>query len=150
MTTGLVAAPLAGLGAPTAQAAAFSCTFTGTTTALTPPIPPAPVTNTSGSYRFSGSATCNGTLNIAIVSSGTYQNTVCGTGTADGTATFGTGGPSGPIGYHIQFVAGVGVLTVTSNGTGGGPVQITPVPATGCSLSAATGFTVTGSAAINQ
>jgi hypothetical protein len=104
---------------------------------------------------------CSGT----IVSTGNYQNLVCGTGTATGWATITTGIPGDDpieIDYTITFVAGQGVMTITGDGqdghgdgrgsgiTGSGVVSITPVPpppagtAVGCVNTPATGFKVTG------
>jgi hypothetical protein len=84
----------------------------------------------SGTFAFS-SAVCVGFSDPAGVSAselpglcsvtanGSYNNTVCGTGTADGNATVAGAGDTGTTGFHIMFVATIGV--VTNNG----PVNIT-------------------------
>jgi hypothetical protein len=80
-------------------------------------------------------------------STGTYTNNLCGTGTADGTATIKvTSGSAntvaelngGTVSYHIDLNAGTGVLTVTGltfpagsdnfdwGATGTGLIEITP------------------------
>lgn len=68
----------------------------------------------TGSFSFAGQVACqvNGTPTLGtITASGTYENTVCGTGTADGTASI----PGlGTRPFHIQFVAGVGAVFVPS------------------------------------
>jgi hypothetical protein len=142
---GLVAVPVASAFGPAANAAGGeACQFTGSTTSLTP----IPVTGAnSGSYAFNGSGTCVGSVgtgSIAIsVSNGHYDNIQCGTGTATGTAVI-TGAINVTLGYSITFTGGQGVLTLTSGGTGAGPVSIVPQTG-GCVTAPATSFTVTGS-----
>lgn len=87
----------------------------------------------------SDDATSSGLCNV--VAGGTFNNTVCGTGTADGQADI-TPDPSDGgtevVNFHIQFVAGVGVVT----GDAVGVVDISPnspQPPPGCT----NGFTVT-------
>jgi hypothetical protein len=87
---------------------------------------------------------------LSVTSTGTYHNTVCGTGSADSTNTAitatrlglpGTTDLTGnwtgkDLSYHIQFVAGQGALVFKnpanllfrgmSNAFGGGEVTITP------------------------
>lgn len=148
---GLIGAAVVANPMAASAATQYVCDLTGTTTSLTPPIPAPPKTGGSGSFAFSGTATCvNGAKvqNVGISSSGTYKSTVCGTGSASGTASF-TGGPS-PINYTITFVAGQGSLKVTSGGKGNGAVSITPSNTGGCVTAPVTGFTVRGVATIKQ
>lgn len=135
------------------------CAFTGATVSLDA----VPIMGGTGNYHFQGTGTCalhgdaaeTGVVAIGIDSSGSYVNQVCGTGTADGSATI--TGPSAElpatINYHIQFVAGVGVLTVTggshadgSGAQGGGGIDITPTNIGGCVTAPALGFNVEGTA----
>ena len=136
-----------GLATGAHAATTVACQINGSTTSLTP-IPAPPATGGSGTYTFSGPATCvvNGALQsgTVTVSDGAYQNTVCGTGTATGTADFAGGITVNPLGFKIQFVAGVGVIQATSGGTGGGVVDITPSNTGGCATTAVTGFNVHG------
>jgi hypothetical protein len=144
--------------------------FVGNTTGLTP-IPNPPVMNTTGTYSF-GSKNCVtqsdvGDTNMdppptgevdatcSITSSGSYANTVCGTGTADGSAILSAEGSANYwVGsYHIVFVNGVGALTGSGNEIDSGAsdidgtVQITP---TGTGAFCATGFMVVGSGTITE
>jgi hypothetical protein len=189
----LAALAVMAFGASAAQAAEGSAdvlvtTFNGQTNTLSPMIPPPPGGNgQTGSYTFSGNVpgllptgdqgqcqlrdpafssentTCSGTID----SSGTYNNTVCGTGTADGSATI-TGTPAAPEGpftvkYHIDFVAGVGTLRITDGSHGDG-TTVGPPPGIGavgagavrlsqsgtdgdCATTGANGFHVFGAAA---
>lgn len=131
-------------------ATTYVCKFSGQTTSLTPIAAP-PKTGGTGSYSFSGSATCvsgTKTINSTINSTGTYTNTVCGTGTATGTASFSAGPAS--ISYTITFVNGVGSLKVTGGGSGNGAVDIVPSNTGGCATKAVTGFKVTGVQKLSQ
>jgi hypothetical protein len=137
--------------------------FTGSLPVANPPVGPVPASVTCSFADPTDSAEdmigCSG----SIESSGNYLNVVCGTGTATGTAliklnTSNTGDEYIGINYTILFVGGVGTLTVTggtheSDGgsgplglgiTGGGVVDITPVPTTGCVTGPALGFNVIG------
>jgi hypothetical protein len=151
-----------------AQAAAThgtaNCAINGTATVN----PPVKLQGGSGSYHFTEfravcvgstneSQTSNGVVTLDITSDGTYNNSVCGTGTADDTALVGpdfaapsvtatevayNGTPgaaaalfsSGDYGYHIAFTGGNGALTFVHTDTskaavtGGGEIQITPAP----------------------
>ena len=72
------------------------------------------ITGGTGTFSFSGQVACqvNGAPTLGTISaSGSYSNTVCGTGTADGSASIpGLGTRS----FHIQFVAGAGAVFVPS------------------------------------
>lgn len=138
-----------------ADAAVFAgATGTITTVPLIGPSNPDP-----GSYTFSSSL-CAGVSadtdaevgTCAISSSGTYHSVVCGTGTADGTSTI-TGGSiavpgpeatlSGP--YHIQFVAGVGLLTGSESADGDVTVGVVDIiPTGGNCVQGVTQFTASG------
>jgi hypothetical protein len=132
----------------------LACAFNGNTTQLTTVLP----TPNTGTYAFSGSAVCAGAdvnstndpvgENVSISSSGTYNNTKCGTGSATGSATFtGSDVPPVPPGNHTELpatinytitfgangVPGQGTLTVTGgshgDGTGAsgtGALQLSP------------------------
>ena len=105
-----------------ASAATGAAALVVGTTSLTP----VQLVGGSGSYQFSSIA-CAGTDGVCTASSsGSYVNTVCGTGTADGTVTI-TAHANFLI--HIQFVAGIGVIT------GPGP----SVPPVGVAILVATG-----------
>lgn len=131
----------------------------------------------SGSYDFSGSATCvindgSGTSNPAsatIASHGTYTNNICGTGTADApgtpaqadtTVSVGSTVAFNSVRYNIQFASGQGALMISNahdnatgeNMTGGGAVQIAPDVAHNggnCGTQDVTQFTVDGSFAVH-
>jgi hypothetical protein len=153
-----------------AQAAAThgstNCLVNGTATTN----PPVKLQGGTGSYSFDGRVVCavttneagpggsqaHGVVNLEITSDGTYNNSVCGTGTADDTANVGpdfaepsvtvvtevayNGTPgsaaslfsTGDYGYHIGFTAFNGTLTfVHTNSskaplTGGGEIQLQP------------------------
>jgi hypothetical protein len=128
--------------APASAAGPATCQFNGLTSQLTP----IPVTGgNTGTYTFSGTANCvtaNGAqTSTPVLSSGTYNNIQCGTGTAVGSVSV-TG--IGSFSYSITFAAGQGVLTATSPGDqGGGPVTIVPQPG-GCVTGPVTQFTVAG------
>jgi len=158
------------------------CTFTGTTDQLTPvPLVGNPVPPLLPNYHFKGDGTCtvshpgtlgeNGVVKIHIESGGTYNNIVCGTGTADGTATVTyTSTVAGdnvsgefPVNltYTLQFASGAGTLIITGGGhadgtgnaTGGGAVDITPTNNTppndvGCVNAPANGFNVVSDATV--
>lgn len=66
---------------------------------------------------------------VDITSDGTFDNTVCGTGSATDFDPVVRGGDPGSWAYHIDFVAGHGVLKWTGAGvSGGGYVDIAPDP----------------------
>lgn len=135
----------------------------------------------SGDYTFSGDTVCafvddngpppdsaveqashTGVYPGTITSEGRYVNTVCGTGTADGTPGLTSvsfadnAGAEGPYtdDYHIQFVAGQGALTIaafTNNDseTGDGAGEITIEPTVGnCVTTDVEQFTVAGDFAV--
>ena len=117
-----------GGGAASAQAATTAaCQFSGQTTSLNPAVQ---FLLGSGTFGFSGPATCsvNGGApqSGSITASGSYTNTVCGTGTATGTATITAGSTSVTISFTIQFVAGQGAARGTGSTTGAGYVSIRP------------------------
>ena len=135
---------------PARAATTYVCSLTGKTTSLTP-IPAPPKTGGGGTFSFSGTATClKGAARqvVGVSANGTYTNLVCGTGTANGVATF-TGGPS-PISFKVNFVLGVGSLTVNGGGKGSGVVDIVPANATGCITKPVTGFTIRAVTEIQQ
>ena len=117
-----------GGGAASAQAATTAaCQFTGQTTSLTPPVQ---FVGGSGSFGFSGPATCsvNGGApqSGSITASGSYSNIACGTGSATGNATITSGSTTVTIGFTINFAAGQGVARGTGSTTGAGYVGIRP------------------------
>lgn len=140
----------------------------------------------SGTFSFSGQAVCAGadvassgggvapSLAAGVyninTTSGTYNNLICGTGTANGTATL-TNAPGTPAAtinttFAITFAAGVGKLSIVVNsgsidglvgpngntisgGEGTGvisilPTQSTPPGSVGCINGDVTGFLVNG------
>jgi hypothetical protein len=120
-TVALVAAMSIGSSPAMALGTSASCAVLGATGTLTPSVQ---LLGGSGSFTFSGDVVCqvNGAPVIGTISaSGSYSNTVCGTGTADGTANI----PSyGAKAFHIDFVAGAGVVSV--DGLPSGAVQLIP------------------------
>ena len=147
-----------------ADPASASCTFTGLAGNLTPAVRPIPQTGGGGTFTFGGTAlTCTlvhgATVapNVAatINASGSYTNTICGTGVANGTATISfaanpTGVTTGNATFTINFTGGVGVLQIsrfTDNaghtGQGGGQVNIVPAQGS-CTSGGVTAFTVAG------
>jgi hypothetical protein len=157
----------------------LTTTFNGVAS-LSPAIPPPPAGfGQTGTYTFSGNVpgtlpnglpgactlvdgtdltetnTCSGTIS----SSGTYVNSECGTGTADGTAQI-IGTPAAEsafvIMYHIDFVDGAGELSIRggshrdgTGATGTGKVWLTQLPGENCATTGATGFNVFGSATVS-
>ena len=154
----------AALLAPTASAAPQSanCVLNGVTGDLTPPVKAIlNGTGGSGTFTFEGGAVCSGVIggtplsstSAHISASGTYTNQVCGTGTADGTATidFNVNGVRASSNFHIDFRGGQGVLTLTYNvtaggtGSGSGQGAISIVPSGGnCVNEDVSEFTVLG------
>lgn len=128
MVASVAALGALGVGAGTASAATtIACpAFTGNTTSLSPPVQ---FVGGGGSFGFSGSAVCTDgsgvDTNARISASGSYTNTLCGTGTATGNATITVNGTGYNVGFTIQFAAGAGVLRATT-ATGGGVVSIRP------------------------
>jgi len=93
-----------------------------------------------------GAGLCN------LTSTGTYANTVCGTGSASGQATV-TGTTvalgSATFGYDINFFAGVGVITPSAPGSTSDVVAgvVLIVPTSGnCVTTNVTTFTAVGAA----
>lgn len=97
----------------------------------------------SGGFTFTGQAVCGGAdvagaapdavapTPVTITANGNYNNLICGTGTAAGTATLkdtATGGANINLAttFSIHFVGGVGTLAVDSvTGTAKGSVNAT-------------------------
>jgi hypothetical protein len=154
MASGLIAAGAIAAAPLTASASTVGAVaFVGATGNLNPAVNLGPnLPAQTGAFTFStatfpGAAVCvevqpNPTEELCVVASndGAYTNTVCGTGTAAGTFT------AGPIAgaYNIQFVAGVGVLTGSTNdgSTVAGVVDI--VPTGGNCVQGVTQFTAAG------
>jgi hypothetical protein len=122
---------IGGTAGPASAAQTLVCpAFLGSTDTLTPPVQ---FQGGTGTFSFHGPATCslNGSTpaanNSTITSTGSYNNIVCGTGTATGSAAIkvGTAAPVN-LTYTIQFVGGAGAITGTGTSTGGGPVHIRP------------------------
>ena len=138
----LTALAAVAFGGASAQAATSgTCVFTGLAGSITGPGPGVPPIIAgplgSGTYTFQGDSPACVILNTAgnpvatgtahITSSGSYQNVLCGTGTATGTAQVAfNNGQTFNVGYTIAFASGVGALAVTSGATGGGEVTIVP------------------------
>jgi len=121
LSLGLLGAMLG--GSSVAQAATSACTFSGSTTSLVPPVQIGP---NKGTFSFTGPISCTGAIsgNSTITASGTYDNTVCGTGTATGTANFGGHNAT----FTIQFAAGQGAFinSTVDGSTATGTVSIRP------------------------
>src|SRR3954447_796287 len=96
--------------APAMGANATVCHYLGAPSYLTPPVE---LMGGSGTFGFSGIAQCaaNGGAKVEqpMVADGIYVNTICGTGTADGTATI-YGIPR--FTFHIDFLMGEGRVTI--------------------------------------
>ncbi|GAC1575406.1 MAG: hypothetical protein NVS3B24_04000 [Candidatus Dormibacteria bacterium] len=118
--------------------------------------PPIATVGGSGTYNFTGPGVCvasgdpsdAGTMVGTISSGGTFNNIVCGTGTATGTASVTIAGETYTVSYTITFVGGQGTFTSvsltdsdgSSGGTGGGNAHI--VPTGGDCVTGVTAFTV--------
>jgi hypothetical protein len=113
----------------------------------------------TGSYTFSASACqyvfgATATSPCSITASGSYANTVCGTGSVSGSARVSSLLNAGTATFFITFTAGVGTLTgtVTLSSVSGtrteaidGTVVLAPRPAAGNDLGdCVNGFTVAG------
>jgi hypothetical protein len=97
--------------------------------------------NGSGTFGFnstacvavdSDDATSSGLCTVAA--SGSFSNTVCGTGTADGTANISpdpSDGGTDAVGFHIQFVSGIGLVTGQADGVAV-ILPASPQPPPGC------------------
>lgn len=116
------------LGAP--PAAAQTCTFSGVSGSLSPAVPS--ILNDqsngnlqdteSGTFNAAGTTNC-GTQSGSFSASGSYVNTVCGSGTWDGNWS----GSPFSFSFHIQFVNGHGQIFNSQGGPPIGYMQITPV-----------------------
>lgn len=164
----VVAATLGALAltASAAQAAphSISCTFNGLAgianpgvQAIVPDLSDGNLLDTDqGTFTFSGDAVCAGDTgaqtSTPLAASGSYVNTVCGTGTADGTANFTVGGLAVQAVFNIQFIAGQGVIRATvttsdnSSGSAAGEATIVPDAPSGgdCVNASVTRFRVSG------
>ncbi|MGI8609331.1 MAG: hypothetical protein ACR2MY_08920 [Candidatus Dormibacteria bacterium] len=92
----------------------------------------------------------------SVTASGSFANIVCGTGTADGSASISSTDGSALISFHIVFAGGVGTITgsgtESDGGTGlvvAGTVQIAP-DAGGSPPVCTNGFTVTTVATLSE
>jgi hypothetical protein len=117
----LMAAMSFGSSSAMALGTEASCVVAGATGNITPSVQ---WIGGEGDYSFGGTVVCQvfgapvvGTL----TASGHFVNQVCGTGLATGTANI-PGYGSKP--FSIQFIAGVGVVTV--DGAPSGAVQLIP------------------------
>jgi hypothetical protein len=165
---GLLAIVAGALLIPAASASALtqvSCTFDGVTGNLNPGIPGiaqdlSPDSET-GTFTYSGNVTCAGNDNGTprqesgpITASGTYNNMLCGTGSAQGSSTVTL--PSGTVNaqFVIQFRGGNGTIDITSavrnngeTGTGAGDAQLRPVDGN-CATTTVNTFQVLGGFAV--
>ncbi len=130
---------------------ADAAAYVGATTSLTP----VQLVGGSGGYSFS-SIVCAGVSSdvdaglCTLTSTGSYVNIVCGTGTVSGSVTTGEpDGASDTAGISIIFVAGVGVATTTSGGTGGGVAILLDTQPSTDGSHCSNGFNVVGAAVIN-
>lgn len=133
----------------------------------------------SGTFDFQGPATCAGAdvvgpsgssafapTQVTIRGTGTFDNLICGTGTANLTGSLIGGDYDLSVAAGLTFVAGAGKLTVTNlggrigpnyvaRGEGTGYAQIVPtgrtgppvnreLPAVACATATATSFEVLG------
>jgi len=125
----------------------------------------------SGTFGFTGSATCAGAdannvpptvvgpATFELSAGGTYNNVICGTGTANGTANLTNGGDTDINStFGITFAAGVGKISLVvdggtaageavSGGNGDGAVNIIPNGLEGggnCIDESVTSFVVNG------
>lgn len=154
MASGVIAAGAIATAPLTASAETVGAiAFVGATGNLNPAVNLGPnIPAQQGAFTFStatfpGAAVCvevqpTPTAEACVVASndGSYTNTVCGTGTADGTFT------AGPIGggYHIQFVAGVGVIIATVPGATAAAGVVDIIPTGGNCVQGVTQFTAAG------
>lgn len=135
-------------GSAIAAGTAASCVVGGATGSLTPSVQQV---GGSGTFTFSGTVVCqvNGGPVVGTISaSGSYSNTVCGTGTADGTASIpGLGSRS----FHIQFVAGTGAVFVpdSSPTNAAGAVELVPTGPDTSPGACVKQFTVVGAFSVN-
>lgn len=145
LSLGAVSVAMLALAPAGAQAAAtsYTCEFDGRTTNLDD-IPAAPATGGTGNFDFSGTIRCATDTGVKIQSftaSGSYSNTICGTGSATGSATI----DGHTIGFRIDFVAGAGAIRVTSGArAGAGAVDIRPTNTGGCVTAPAEDFDAVG------
>ena len=133
----LVAGVVAAVPSASAASVNANCAVAGTADVS----PAVQLQGGGGSYTFNNllfacAGTVNGVTDVAtsnVTTSGTYTNSICGTGTADSTTSTGsiavsakgnTGTFSAP--YHIDFTAGVGTLTFKSPASGSGTIDIIP------------------------
>ena len=133
----------------------------------------------TGGFTFSGPATCTGVdvagasgagtlglgptvvapTSVTITATGTYDNLICGTGTANGNATLVGGGINLSSQFGLTFVSGAGKLSLVNptgsvgsdtvnGGEGTGVIQIIPTGSAAgtvaCGNGNVTSFTVLG------
>jgi hypothetical protein len=117
-----------------------SCAVLGATGSINPSVQ---LTGGSGEFTFNGTVACqvNGAPVVGPLSArGTFVNTVCGTGVATGTADI----PGyGTKAFSIQFIAGLGIVTVDNSPAGA--IQLIPTgPDTSGPPNCVKEFTVVG------
>jgi hypothetical protein len=125
--------------------------------------PGGPLDTDTGTFDFDGTAACAGTDvggspavvlpgTYTIAADGTYENLLCGTGTANGAATLNGGLTSIQASFGVRFVAGVGKMWIVvtggtfQGGGGDGVISITNPQAAGgnCITTDMTSFPVNG------
>jgi len=136
--------------------------FAGATGSLTPSVQ---LSGGTGSFTFGSIACAAASVAVnadgdtpdaeaeacVIAASGTYANMICGTGTADGSATItGTIGvelENTTVNFHIMFTAGVGILTGTA-GDGDMAIGVVDIiPSGGNCVTGVSQFLASGAAA---
>jgi hypothetical protein len=138
----------------------FTCTLSGVTGSISPPVRAIlSGTGGSGSFTFSGSVSCTGTLggsamanaSGSVAANGTFSNVICSTGTLDGNSNISVAGKTLSAPFHVQLTAGEGHLTFTytitggSTGSGRGEGEVSATPSSGnCINSDVTSFAISG------
>jgi hypothetical protein len=136
----LLAAMSFGSSSAMALGTSASCVLAGNTGSITPSVQ---LIGGSGAFTFGGTVVCqvNGAPVVGnLTANGTFDNIVCGTGNARGTANI----PGyGAKDFTILFVAGAGVVSV--DGLPSGAVQLIPTgPDLNGPPNCVAGFTVVG------
>jgi hypothetical protein len=130
----------------------YTCSFSGVTGNLNPPIPSiladGSADSENGTFTFAGGINCVGTQGVqlggTVNASGAYSNTLCGTGSATGAATLTSGARTVNVTFTIQFIGGAGVIQVTSGATGAGYAQLVPNQDGNCVTTDVSRFQVLG------